>query len=94
MYGRHGQAGKKTARYVLAVVPGNMQVDLDAIKRLLNGTYVAFAWPAVAEQLAQAEVGTILPFSLSSRLDLIVDPRVTENDEIYFRGARSGRHGG
>src|SRR5262245_15749789 len=36
------KVGKKVTRYVLAVVPGNMRVDLNAVKTLLNGTYISF----------------------------------------------------
>lgn len=83
--------GKKTSRYVLAVVPGNMQVDLEAIKRLLDGTYVSFASPGVAEQLAGTQVGTILPVPLSNDLELIVDPTLLQEDEIYFNAGRLDR---
>jgi Ala-tRNA(Pro) deacylase len=83
--------GKKITRYVLAVVPGDMQVDLEAIKRLLEGTYVSFASPAVAEQIAGAQIGTILPFPLSGDLELIVDPTLLEEDEIYFNAGRLDR---
>src|SRR5215467_7537617 len=31
--------GKKVTRYVLAVVPGDTRVDLQAVKALLQGTY-------------------------------------------------------
>ena len=33
--------GKKTSRYHLAVVPGDTRVDLNAVKALAGGTYVA-----------------------------------------------------
>ncbi len=35
--------GKKVTRYILAVVPGNARVDLNAVKALLGGTYASFA---------------------------------------------------
>src|SRR6266853_6015171 len=44
--------GKKITKYVLAVVPGDAKVDLQAVKALLNGTYVAFASSDIAERLA------------------------------------------
>src|SRR5207253_42186 len=44
--------GKKITRYVLAVVPGNAKVDLQAVKALMGGTYVAFASTEIAERLA------------------------------------------
>ncbi len=34
------KVGKKITKYVLAVVPGDTRVDLNAVKALLGGTYV------------------------------------------------------
>jgi Ala-tRNA(Pro) deacylase len=83
--------GKRVTKYVLAVVPGDSRVDLAAIKKLLAGTYVSFASPAIAEQLTGCVVGTILPFALTEELQVIVDPSLLENDEIYFNAARLDR---
>ena len=44
--------GKKVTRYILAVVPGDARVDLQAVKSLLQGTYIAFASSDIAERLA------------------------------------------
>jgi Ala-tRNA(Pro) deacylase len=83
--------GKKITRYILAVVPGDSKVDLQAVKTLLKGTYVAFATSDIAEQLAGSVAGTILPFSFNPELELVVDPSLLENDEIYFNAARLDR---
>jgi len=83
--------GKKSTRYVLAVVPGNARVNLNAVKALLGGTYAAFASAPIAEQLAGSASGTILPFSFDPRLELVVDPSVLENEELYFNAARMDR---
>ncbi|WP_329242164.1 YbaK/prolyl-tRNA synthetase associated domain-containing protein [Actinoallomurus sp. NBC_01490] len=84
--------GKKVTKYVLAVVPGDRKVDLNAIKRLKNGTYVSFANPEIAERLAGSVVGTILPLSFTSELELIVDPKLFEGtDELFFNAARLDR---
>jgi Ala-tRNA(Pro) deacylase len=83
--------GKKTKRYVLAVVPGDARVDLGALKTLLGGTYATFADQEVAERLAGSVSGTILPFSFTDELELIVDPRLLEHDELYFNAARLDR---
>jgi Ala-tRNA(Pro) deacylase len=83
--------GKKTTRYVLAVIPGDARLDLGAVKALLGGTYVAFASAGIAERLAGSVAGTILPFSFSLELELIVDPSLLENDELYFNAARLDR---
>ena len=83
--------GKKTTRYVLAVVPGDRRVDLSAIKAMLGGTYIAFATPEIAERLAGSVTGTILPFSFNPELELIVDDAVLDNPELYFNVARLDR---
>src|SRR5260370_19881708 len=80
--------GKKVTKYVLAVVPGDARVDLNAVKALMHGTYVAFASPDIAERLAGSVTGTVLPFSFNPELELGVDPSLLENDEIYFNAAR------
>src|SRR5579871_5907764 len=83
--------GKKITKYILAVVPGDAKVDLQAVKALMKGTYVAFASSEIAERLAGSVAGTILPFSFHPELELIVDPSLLENEEIYFNAARLDR---
>ena len=83
--------GKKVTKYVLAVVAGDARVDLNAVKALLQGTYVAFASAEIAERLAGSVAGTILPFSFHPDLSLIVDPDLLIHDEIYFNAARLDR---
>ncbi len=83
--------GKKVTRYVLAVVPGDGRVDLQAVKTLLQGTYISFASTDIAERLAGSVAGTVLPFAFSPELELIVDPALLANEEIYFNAARLDR---
>ncbi len=83
--------GKKITRYILAVVPGDTMVDFQAVKALLGSSYVAFASPDIAEQLAGSIAGTILPFTFNKELELVVDPSLLENDEMYFNAARLDR---
>src|SRR5205814_8531400 len=66
-------------------------VDLQAVKALMRGTYVAFASSEIAERLASSVAGTILPFSFNPELEVVVDPSLLENDEIYFNAARLDR---
>ena len=83
--------GKKITRYVLAVIPGDTMVDFQSVKSMFGSTYVAFASSDVAERLAGSVAGTILPFSFNEELELLVDPLLLENDEIYFNAARLDR---
>jgi|SRR3989338_3617962 len=83
--------GKKTTKYILGVVPGDAKIDLNTIKELYHGTYISFATPEIAERLAGSVSGTILPFSFSTELELVVDPSLLENEEIFFNAARLDR---
>jgi Ala-tRNA(Pro) deacylase len=83
--------GKKQTRYVLAVVPGDARLDLAAVKALLGASYVAFADTGKAEQLAGSVSGTVLPFSYDERLELIADPALLDNGELYFNAGRLDR---
>ena len=85
------KVGKKESKYILGVVPGDVRIDLTAVKELFRGTYVSFATPEIAERLAGSVAGTILPFSFNSEMELIVDPSILKNDEIYFNAARLDR---
>ncbi|HEV2580367.1 MAG TPA: YbaK/EbsC family protein [Ktedonobacteraceae bacterium] len=83
--------GKKVTRYILAVVPGDRRVDLQAVKAMMGATYVAFASQDIAERLAGSVAGTVLPFSFNPELELVVDPALLENSELYFNAARLDR---
>jgi Ala-tRNA(Pro) deacylase len=83
--------GKRTTRHVLGVVPGNARVNLNGVKALLNGTYIAFASPDIAERLSGCVAGTVLPFSFNPELELIADPALLAHDELFFNAARLDR---
>ncbi|TQS27161.1 YbaK/EbsC family protein [Microbispora sp. KK1-11] len=85
------KVGKKQSRYVLAVVPGDARLDLQAVKALLEGTYVAFADRAKAEELAGGVSGTVLPFSYHPKLEVIADPALLRVPELFFNAARLDR---
>jgi len=82
---------KKLKKFILAVVPGDAKVDLNALKNMFKGGYVSFATPEIAENLAGSVSGTILPFSFNPELELIVDPKLLENEELFFNAARLDR---
>ncbi|GAA3036452.1 YbaK/EbsC family protein [Streptosporangium longisporum] len=85
------KVGKRQTRHVLAVVPGDARLDLQAIKVLLGGTYVAFAARDRAEELAGSVSGTVLPFSYDPRLELVADPALLASPELFFNAARLDR---
>jgi Ala-tRNA(Pro) deacylase len=83
--------GRKITRFALGVVPGDKKIDFDAIKHELRATYVSFAARDVAEAMSGSVVGTVLPFSFHPDLEVIVDPSLLENEEMYFNAGRLDR---
>jgi Ala-tRNA(Pro) deacylase len=79
---------KKRSRYVLAVVPGDRRVDLEAIKALFGASYAGFAEAQTAERLAGSVAGTVLPFAFSPELELIVEKELLEAPVLFFNAAR------
>src|SRR5215467_10678869 len=79
---------RRQTRYILAVIPGGRRIDLAAIRQLLGARYVGFAAAATAERLTGTVTGTILPFVFNPELELIVDPAVLQNQQLYFNAAR------
>nr|BFD94157.1 aminoacyl-tRNA deacylase [Kitasatospora sp. Xyl93] len=80
--------GKRSRRYVLAVVPGDRRVDLAALARRFDGREASFATRVVAERLAGSVSGSIVPFAFSAELELLVDEGLLRHDEIYFNAGR------
>ena len=83
--------GKRTRRYVLAVVPGDRLLDLDRVRDLACGSHAAFARQDIAEDLTGTVSGTIMPFAFRPGLELIVDPALLESEEMFFNAARLDR---
>lgn len=83
--------GRKRSAYVLAVVPGDRRVDLAAVARTAGGARAGFADRDTAERLTGCVSGSIVPFSFDPALQLVVDPQLLEEDEIWFNAARLDR---
>ncbi|WP_128374471.1 YbaK/EbsC family protein [Streptomyces cavernae] len=82
---------RRTTRHVLAVVPGDRRVDLDAVRELYGARYVGFSDAVTAERLARSVPGTVLPFSFDPDLELVADPEVVAQPKLYFNAARLDR---
>ncbi|MEU9735356.1 YbaK/EbsC family protein [Streptomyces sp. NPDC048002] len=82
---------RRTTRHVLAVVPGDRRVDLDAVRDLYAARYAGFSDAETAERLARSVPGTVLPFSFDPELEVVADPGVVSRPKLYFNAARLDR---
>ena len=79
---------RRSRKYVLAVVPGDRRVDLDAVRRYYGARYAGVCETEVAERLAGTMSGTILPIAMHHEVELLADPAVLEQPHLYFNAAR------
>ncbi|WP_350277630.1 YbaK/EbsC family protein [Kribbella sp. HUAS MG21] len=82
---------RRTRRHVLVVVPGDRQVDLDAVRTLYAARYVGFCDAETTERLARTVPGTVLPFAVDPTVELVVDPALLERPRLWFNAARLDR---
>jgi Ala-tRNA(Pro) deacylase len=85
------KVGKKSTRFVLAVIRGDGRVDMSRVRTLYGATYAGFAAGDVAERLAGSALGTVLPFAMTEELSVVVDPALLEEEEFFFNAARLDR---
>lgn len=88
---RIGLARRRQRRYLLVVVPGDRQVDMEELRVRYDGSDAALAGRDTAERLAGSACGSIVPFSFSPDLELLADPGLLRHEEIYFNAARLDR---
>ena len=82
---------RRSAQYVVCVVPGDRRVDLGAVCLLYAGEKVGFATTEVAERLTGCVSGSVVPFRFREDLALVVDPELLAWPRIYFNAARLDR---
>jgi len=79
---------RRTRKYVLAVVPGDRRVDLQAVREFYGARYAGVCETETAERLAGTPSGTILPIAVHDEVELLADPSVLEQPQLYFNAAR------
>jgi len=80
----------KTDKYfVLAVVPADSQVDLTAIRKVLEATEVALVHePELTKHLPDCEEGAVPPFGSLYGMRTVIDESLTLEPEFTFCGNR------
>lgn len=73
-------------RPVLVIVPGDRALDGDAVAEHygVDGLKVSLASPKEAREHTGHELGRIPPFDLDGEIEILVDERLLEHDEIVL----------
>lgn len=76
---------------VLALAPGNLEVDLKALAKALGEKKVALSTQRQAEQLTGLQAGGISPLALLNRgFEIVIDQSVQAHPEIVVSGGQRG----
>ena len=85
------KVGSKGKQNVLAVIPGNLQLNMKAVCKLIGAKKGSFASTQRTFELTNCVTGAIPPFSFHNELKLIVDRKCENNEEIVFNAGRLDR---
>ena len=76
---------------ILAVVPGNKEVDLKALARAVGEKKVSPATQSEAEEMTGMQAGGISPLALVNRgFEILIDKSVLEFEAVYISGGERG----
>ncbi len=78
-------------RPVLAVIPGDCELDLKALRGALEDSSLRMATQAEAEQATNFKVGAISPLALVNRgYDMVVASQANEQTQVYVSAGERG----
>ena len=82
---------KGPGKPILAVVPGNKEVDLKALARAVGEKKISPATQSEAEEITRLQVGGISPLALVNRgFEILIDKSVLDYEAIYISGGERG----
>ena len=80
--------GRKS--FGLALMPGDRQLSLKKLARVLGVKQAALADVRAAERLTGYHVGGISPFGIRQRLPIVMEKRLMAHDQVLINGGQRG----
>jgi Ala-tRNA(Pro) deacylase len=77
--------------YILYTLPGDVRADFDKIRDLIQAKKIKMASKEEVKEKTGIEVGSIPPFGSVIGMKTYVDPRLAENEIIFFNPGRHDR---
>jgi Cys-tRNA(Pro)/Cys-tRNA(Cys) deacylase len=82
---------KKTGKPILAVVPGDKEVDLKGLAKAVGEKKVSPAAQKAAEKLTKLQAGGISPLALINRgFEIVMDESILEQEMVHISGGELG----
>jgi Cys-tRNA(Pro)/Cys-tRNA(Cys) deacylase len=83
-------AGLGGKQFVVALLPGNLQLDLKKLARFFHTKQASMADTLVAERLSGYFVGGISPFGLRQPLASVMDSSILKHQTVLINGGQRG----
>jgi len=82
---------KKTGKPILAVVPGDKEVDLKGLAKAVGEKKVSPTTQKAAENLTKLQAGGISPLALINRgFEIVMDESILEQEMVHISGGELG----
>ena len=82
---------KKPGKPILAVVPGDKEVDLKGLAKAVGEKKVSPATQKTAENLTKLQAGGISPLALINHgFQIVMDESILENEMVHISGGELG----
>jgi Cys-tRNA(Pro)/Cys-tRNA(Cys) deacylase len=77
-------------QYALALVPGNLQLDLKKMAKACDAKRAKMADTTTAERLTGYHVGGISPFGITGRLPAVMEAALLDHDAVMINAGQRG----
>jgi len=75
---------KVDTNFILAVMPGDKRLDSKKLKSYLHAKNLRFATPDEVKNQMGCEIGACYPFGNVIDIEMVVDPSLSQNQQISF----------
>ncbi len=76
--------------YIMALMPGDKQLDLKALAKVCSVKRTAMANSATAERLTGYLIGGISPFGTKQNLSVVIEESILQYERVLINGGQRG----
>lgn len=75
---------KADAKYIMAILPGNKELDMERLKKILQAKTLELANAKQVKEVTNCNIGAVPPFGNLFNLDVYADNSITQNEILAF----------
>jgi aspartyl-tRNA synthetase len=82
---------KADAKYIMAILPGNKELDMERLKRITQAKSLALANAKQVKDVTGCNIGAVPPFGNLFNIETFADSAITQNELIAFNAGSNKR---